>query len=178
LIQEGGIVVVKDVLYGIMYMEYGSPESAERGAQRYGGCPRVAFWATKGSDAYIVLRVGEDERFWAEYIGEHPENTFGWEEGRAGLRGGDPPPDTGVEDARGAGGHFAVRLPLCHVPRVRDLHGLPGHHPLQGLKPHRRRISMNPDRNQRLKIGPADPGLSTASTVYWKGPGIRALCAD
>ncbi|MDH5199539.1 MAG: hypothetical protein OEW93_01525 [Candidatus Bathyarchaeota archaeon] len=70
-------MVVKDVLYGILRMEYGSPESAERGALRYGGCPRVAFWATKGSDAYIVLRVGEDERFWAEYIGEHPENTFG-----------------------------------------------------------------------------------------------------
>jgi hypothetical protein len=76
VILEGGIGIVKDVLYGILHMEYDSPESAERGARCYGGCPRVAFWATKGSDAYIVLRVRGDERFWAEYIGEHPENTF------------------------------------------------------------------------------------------------------
>ncbi len=70
-------MVVKDILHGILHMEYDSPESAERSARRYGGCPRVAFWATRGSDAYIILRVGDDERFWAEYIGEHPEKTFG-----------------------------------------------------------------------------------------------------
>lgn len=64
-------------LYGVLYMEYDSPEAAERSARRYGGCPRVYFWATKGSNAYIILTLPEQERYWAEYIGEHPEQTFG-----------------------------------------------------------------------------------------------------
>jgi len=66
-----------DTLYGVLYMEYDSPEAAERGARRYGVCPHVTFWATEGSKAYIVLAVDEAKRFWAEYIGEHPKETFG-----------------------------------------------------------------------------------------------------
>jgi hypothetical protein len=66
-----------ETLYGILYMEYDSPEAAEKGARRYGGCPHVALWATKGSSAYIVLVVNENKKFWAEYISEHPRVTFG-----------------------------------------------------------------------------------------------------
>ncbi|MCW3992149.1 MAG: hypothetical protein NWE79_05530 [Candidatus Bathyarchaeota archaeon] len=66
-----------ETLYGILYMEYDSPEAAEKSARRYGGCPHVAFWATKGSSAYIVLAVNENKKFWAEYVSEHPRETFG-----------------------------------------------------------------------------------------------------
>jgi len=31
--------------------------------RKYGGCPHVAFWATEGSNAYIVLAVDESKRF-------------------------------------------------------------------------------------------------------------------
>lgn len=66
-----------ETLYGVLYMEYDSPNSAVRSANKFGGCPHVAFWATKGSSAYIVLTMDEAKGFWAEYIGEHPEVTFG-----------------------------------------------------------------------------------------------------
>lgn len=65
-----------ETLYGVLYIEYGSPDSAVRSARKFGGCPHVAFWATKGSDAYIVLALDESKRFWAEYVAEHPEETF------------------------------------------------------------------------------------------------------
>jgi hypothetical protein len=66
-----------DTLYGVLYMEYDSPEAAEMSARRYGGCPHIAFWAAKGSRAYIVLAMDEAKRFWAEYVAEYPEETFG-----------------------------------------------------------------------------------------------------
>lgn len=69
--------MVDGMLCGILYMEYESPEAAVKYAKRFGGCPRVYFWATMGNDAYILLAIPERERYWAEYIGEHPEPTFG-----------------------------------------------------------------------------------------------------
>jgi hypothetical protein len=66
-----------ETLYGLLYMEYDSPDSTVWSTGKYGGCPHVAFWATRGSSAYIVLAVDESKRFWAEYITEHPEETFG-----------------------------------------------------------------------------------------------------
>ena len=66
-----------ETLCGILHMEYDSQEDADRYARRFSGCPRVSLWATRGSDAYIILAVPGRERYWAEYIGDHPEQTFG-----------------------------------------------------------------------------------------------------
>jgi len=38
----------------------------------------VAFWAVDG-EARVVLHLPEEKRFWAEYIAEHLEKTFGGE---------------------------------------------------------------------------------------------------
>lgn len=66
-----------EMLCGILHMEYDSPEAAEKSVRKYWKCPCVTFWATKGSDAYIILVVPEAERYWAEYVAEHPRQTFG-----------------------------------------------------------------------------------------------------
>jgi len=66
-----------DMLCGVLYMEYDSPEEAERYARRFAACPHVAFWATKEGRAYVLLVVPEEDRYWPEYIGEHPRETFG-----------------------------------------------------------------------------------------------------
>jgi len=58
-------------------LEYDSHDSAVSSARKFGGCPHVAFWATNGSHAYIILAIDESKRFWAEYVAEHPEKTFG-----------------------------------------------------------------------------------------------------
>ena len=65
------------MLCGILCIEYGSSGEAERSVQRFGACPHVVFWAMKENTAYIILTVPEEKRFWVEYIGEHPEQTFG-----------------------------------------------------------------------------------------------------
>lgn len=65
------------MLYGILHIMYPSREAAERSTERYKDCPHVFFWATEGHDAYVMLALEEEQRFWAEYIRDHPERTFG-----------------------------------------------------------------------------------------------------
>lgn len=65
------------MLCGILHLEYPSQGDAERRAEKYKDCPHVLFWATEGREAYVLLAVGEEKRFWAEYIRDYPENTFG-----------------------------------------------------------------------------------------------------
>lgn len=44
--------------------------------------PKVQFWGNHGAEAYITLAVDEDERFWSDYVDEHPETSFGGVEAR------------------------------------------------------------------------------------------------
>ena len=44
-----------------------------------GQCPYVVFWAVDGAEARVILHLPEKKRFWAEYIAEHPEETFSGE---------------------------------------------------------------------------------------------------
>lgn len=61
-------------------MRFASEEEAEKTGKQYGCCPKVSFWATKGNEAYVTLKVPEDNKFWSDYIGENPKGTFGAEE--------------------------------------------------------------------------------------------------
>jgi len=60
-----------------LWMRFGSPEEAEAAALRFKECPKVQFWGNHGAEAYIVLAVDEDSKFWSDYVGEHPETSFG-----------------------------------------------------------------------------------------------------
>lgn len=60
-----------------LWMRFGSPEEAEAAALRFKECPKVHFWGNIGAEAYIVLAVDDDGRFWSDYVGEHPETSFG-----------------------------------------------------------------------------------------------------
>lgn len=65
-----------------LWMRFGSPDEAGAAARRFKGCPKVQFWGNHDAEAYIVLAVDEDERFWSDYVGEHPDTSFGGVEAR------------------------------------------------------------------------------------------------
>lgn len=65
-----------------LWMRFSSPDEAEAAAQRFKACPRVQLWGNRGAEAYIVLAVEEGEGFWSDYVGEHPETSFGGVEAR------------------------------------------------------------------------------------------------
>ena len=50
---------------------------AKQIAHRFQVCPYVDFMATKGVQLLAVLLFPERKRWWAEYIGKHPNETFG-----------------------------------------------------------------------------------------------------
>jgi len=65
-----------------LWMRFSSPDEAEAAAHRFKECPKVQLWGNRGAEAYIVLTVEEDGRFWSDYVGEHPEKSFGGVEAR------------------------------------------------------------------------------------------------
>jgi hypothetical protein len=65
-----------------LWTRFGSRDKAEAAAHRFRECPKVQFWGNHGDDANIVLAVDNDERFWSDYVGEHPETSFGGIEAR------------------------------------------------------------------------------------------------
>jgi hypothetical protein len=64
------------------WMRFNSAEEAEKAGKKYGSCPKVHFWGNKDDEAHIILKVPEDNKFWSDYVGENPENTFGGTEAR------------------------------------------------------------------------------------------------
>ena len=66
----------------VLWMRFGSREKARAAALRFKECPKVHFWGNIGTEAYIVLAVDDDSRFWSDYVGEHPETSFGGVEAR------------------------------------------------------------------------------------------------
>jgi len=66
----------------VLWMRFSSLEKAEAAALRFKECPKVQFWGNTGAEAYIVLAVENDGRFWSDYVGEHPETSFGGVEAR------------------------------------------------------------------------------------------------
>jgi len=65
-----------------LWMRFDSPEEAEVAALRFKECSKVHFWGNIGAEAYIVLAVDDDSRFWSDYVGKHPETSFGGVEAR------------------------------------------------------------------------------------------------
>ena len=65
------------LICGVLSLEFDSLEKAAKSAEKLRDCPHIWFWATKGSTAHIVLTVPEGKKWWAEYIADHPERTFG-----------------------------------------------------------------------------------------------------
>lgn len=65
-----------------LWMRFSSRDKAEAAARRFRECPKVHFWGTDGAEAYIVLAVDEDNRFWLDYVRENPETSFGGVEAR------------------------------------------------------------------------------------------------
>jgi len=72
-----GGIMTETLIIGILELEFDSEKEAVRSAEKFSDCPHVLFWATTGSNAHIVLAVPERKKLWAEYITEHPEQTFG-----------------------------------------------------------------------------------------------------
>ena len=66
-------------LWALLQIRYASEKAADDSGRRYGACPHLAFWAVDGTEARVVLHLSEEKRFWAEYIAEHSEETFGGE---------------------------------------------------------------------------------------------------
>ncbi|UCD44192.1 MAG: hypothetical protein JSV27_08625 [Candidatus Bathyarchaeota archaeon] len=66
-------------LWALLQIKYSSEKDADDSGRRYAPCPHVALWAVEGTEARVVLHLPEDKSFWAEYIAEHPEKTFGGE---------------------------------------------------------------------------------------------------
>ena len=66
----------------VLWTRFGSRDKAEAAAHRFKECPKVQFWGNHCAEAYIVLAVDNDERFWSDYVGEHPETSFGGVEAR------------------------------------------------------------------------------------------------
>jgi len=60
-----------------LWMRFSSRDKAEAAAHRFKDCPKVQLWGNHGAEAYIVLAVDGEERFWSDYVGEHPEMSFG-----------------------------------------------------------------------------------------------------
>lgn len=71
------IYIGDNMICGIIHIEYSPLEEAERSARKFEGCPHVMSWAIKGNMAYVQLVLPDGKRWWAEYIEEHPEQTFG-----------------------------------------------------------------------------------------------------
>lgn len=63
-----------------LWMRFASEEEADETGKKYCCCPKVHFWANKGDEAYIILKVPDDNKFWSDYIRDNPKNTFGGEE--------------------------------------------------------------------------------------------------
>jgi hypothetical protein len=60
-----------------LIMRFNSCEEALNSAKKYRNCPKVHFWANNSEVAHIILKVPDDNKFWSDYIREHPESTFG-----------------------------------------------------------------------------------------------------
>ena len=60
-----------------LWMRFSSRDEAVAAAHRFKECPKVQFWGNHGAEVYIVLAVDDDERFWSDYVGMHPETSFG-----------------------------------------------------------------------------------------------------
>jgi hypothetical protein len=58
-------------------MRYQSEKEAIYAAERYRRCPKVYFWGNKKKEAYIILRIPEENKYWSDYIAEYPESSFG-----------------------------------------------------------------------------------------------------
>jgi hypothetical protein len=66
----------------MLWIRFSSRDKAEAAAIRFKECPKVHFWGNHGSEAYIIIAVDEGEKFWSDYVGEHPERSFGGVEAR------------------------------------------------------------------------------------------------
>ena len=64
-------------LLAALFMHFESKMKARVSAERFKDCPKVHFWANKEEDAYIILKVPEDQKFWSDFVGENPEKSFG-----------------------------------------------------------------------------------------------------
>jgi len=63
-------------------MRFNSAEEANKAGKKYRMCPKIHFWGNAGNEAYLILKVPDDNKFWSDYIGSKPENTFGGVEAR------------------------------------------------------------------------------------------------
>ena len=58
-------------------MLFESSEKAKVSAERFKLCPKIHFWANCEESAYIILKVPDEQKFWSDFIGRHPEKSFG-----------------------------------------------------------------------------------------------------
>ena len=58
-------------------MRFETEEDAGEAALRFQECPKIHFWGNRKEEAYIILKVPEDKKFWSDFIGENPEMSFG-----------------------------------------------------------------------------------------------------
>ena len=86
-----------------LWMRFSSRDKAEAAAHRFRECPKVQFWGNHGAEAYIVLAVDEDGRFWSDYVVEHPETSFGGVEARLAYVEGIKPTEIRVSHEKTEG---------------------------------------------------------------------------
>ncbi|MBD3206567.1 hypothetical protein GF319_09540 [Candidatus Bathyarchaeota archaeon] len=60
-----------------LWMRFKNEEEVKKAALKYKECPKIHFWGNKRDEAYIILKVPEDNKFWSDYIGDNPEMSFG-----------------------------------------------------------------------------------------------------
>lgn len=61
----------------VLWIRFKSKEDAKKSAERYQECPKIHFWGNKDEEAYIILKVPDDNKFWSDFIKENPESSFG-----------------------------------------------------------------------------------------------------
>ncbi|MCW4051418.1 MAG: hypothetical protein NWE89_16980 [Candidatus Bathyarchaeota archaeon] len=65
------------MITAVLWMRFESTEKALKSGRRFSTCPKVQFWANNGPEAYVILHVEDDQRFWTDYVGANPETGFG-----------------------------------------------------------------------------------------------------
>lgn len=60
-----------------LWMRFKDEPDVKKAAFKYKECPKIHFWGNRREEAYIILKVPEDNKFWSDYIVDNPEMSFG-----------------------------------------------------------------------------------------------------
>jgi len=77
--------VENKLVCALLFGEADTSERARQIAERYKNCPYMNLMATKENQLFAALFLPQRQRWWIEYVGEKPRETFGLESAKVTI---------------------------------------------------------------------------------------------